>query len=73
MVNSNLFQETDCCNAQITTGNKVNLEKLDEVLTKCQSVEALKFFKVKITKALVKLIAEKCPKLKYLELRGRNS
>jgi len=68
MVNSHQFQETDSLNAEITTGNEINLEKLSQVLTKCPIVESLKFFKVKITKALVKLVAEKCPKLKFLEL-----
>jgi len=55
-------------NTEITSGCEVNLEKLAQVLTKCQSIEALKFFQVNITKGLVKIIAEKCPNLKYLEL-----
>lgn len=62
------FTANDCINGKVTRGHEVDLDKLEKILKKCHGIENLKFFGVRINGTLINLIANKCPKLKNLEL-----
>jgi len=67
------FTANDCINLQVSRGHNVNLDKFKKILKKCQGIENLKFFGVRINGPLIKLIANNCPKLKNLELNPHES